>query len=82
MFKVPHHGSRTSSGAALLRAVAPSLAVVSAGRANRFGHPHPEVAARLAQHAKQVLRTDQVGGVQVVSNGKDLAVDDGPDARA
>lgn len=74
VFKVPHHGSRTSSGEALLRAVAPSLAVVSDGRANRFGHPHPEVSARLARHVKRVLRTDQVGGVQVVCNGKDLTV--------
>lgn len=74
VFKVPHHGSRTSSSEALLRAVAPTIAVVSAGRANRFGHPHPEVETRLAQHAKQVLRTDQAGGVQVVSDGKDLTV--------
>jgi competence protein ComEC len=74
VLKVPHHGSRTSSTEALLRAVAPSLAVVSAGRANRFGHPHPEVAARLAQHVERVLRTDQVGGVQVVSDGSHLTV--------
>jgi competence protein ComEC len=74
VFKVPHHGSRTSSSEALLRAVSPSIAIVSAGRANRFGHPHPEVATRLSQHATQVLRTDQVGGIQIVSNGTHLTV--------
>jgi competence protein ComEC len=74
VLKVPHHGSRTSSSQALLRAVSPSLAVVSAGRANRFGHPHPEVAARLAEHVRRVLRTDQVGGVQIVSDGRNLTV--------
>lgn len=44
---VPHHGSRTSSTAAFLDAVAPKLAVVQAGYRNRFGHPVAEVLERL-----------------------------------
>jgi len=43
---VPHHGSKTSSSAAFLDAVAPKLALAQAGYRNRFGHPAPEVAAR------------------------------------
>jgi competence protein ComEC len=34
----PHHGSRTSSSAAFLAAVAPRTVVVQAGYRNRFGH--------------------------------------------
>jgi len=43
---VPHHGSKTSSTPAFLAAVAPDVAVASAGYRNRFGHPHPDVVAR------------------------------------
>ena len=43
---VPHHGSRTSSSAALLDAVRPSVAVVQAGYRNRFGHPAADVMLR------------------------------------
>lgn len=58
---VPHHGSRTSSSDALLDAVAPGVAVVQAGYRNRFGHPAPQVAARLAARGIALVRTDQCG---------------------
>jgi competence protein ComEC len=74
VLKVAHHGSRTSSAEALLRAISPWLAVVSAGRGNRFGHPHAEVVARLGRLARHTLRTDVVGGVEVLSDGDTLRV--------
>jgi competence protein ComEC len=74
VLKVAHHGSRSSSTEPLLRAVAPWLAVVSAGRGNRFGHPHADVLARLARGARHTLRTDLVGGVEVLSDGETLRV--------
>lgn len=74
VLKVAHHGSRTSSGEPLLRAISPWLAVVSAGRGNRFGHPHAEVVARLGRLARHTLRTDLVGGVEVLSDGETLRV--------
>ncbi|MGZ5748185.1 MAG: DNA internalization-related competence protein ComEC/Rec2 [Caldimonas sp.] len=46
---VPHHGSRTSSSAAFLDAVAPRVAVFQAGYRNRFGHPAPDVLERLSR---------------------------------
>lgn len=46
VLKVAHHGSRTSSSTGFLLAVNPELALVSAGRENRFGHPHADVMAR------------------------------------
>jgi competence protein ComEC len=63
VLKVPHHGSRTSSGAPLLDAVAPGIAVVSLGRRNRFGFPRAEVLARYASRGIKVLRTDLHGAV-------------------
>lgn len=75
VLKVGHHGSRTSSTEAFVRAVSPWLSVISAGRGNRFAHPHDEVVERLSQHATHLLRTDQVGGIRVVSDGEHLRVD-------
>jgi competence protein ComEC len=63
--KVPHHGSRTSSSAAFVRATAPGLAVVSCGVANRFGFPAAEVVARWRAAAARVLGTDQAGAVTI-----------------
>ncbi|MDX2166367.1 MAG: DNA internalization-related competence protein ComEC/Rec2 [Deltaproteobacteria bacterium] len=63
--KVPHHGSRTSSSAPWLRAVAPRLAVISAGADNRFGFPHPEVERAYARAGAEIWRTDRDGAVSV-----------------
>ena len=57
----PHHGSRTSSSAAFLDAVAPATTVVQAAYRSRYGHPAPDVMARYAQRAINVVRTDQCG---------------------
>jgi len=58
---VPHHGSRTSSSAAWLQAVAPRWAVIQAGYRNRYGHPSDEVLERYEQHGIAVVRTDSCG---------------------
>jgi competence protein ComEC len=65
---VPHHGSRTSSSAEFIAAVAPRWAVVPAGYRNRFGHPAREVLERYASARVPVLRTDLDGAVNVVLN--------------
>ncbi len=44
--QAPHHGSRSSSSARFLREVAPRGVLISRGRNNAFGHPHPLVMAR------------------------------------
>jgi competence protein ComEC len=67
--KVPHHGSRSSSGPRFVTAVSPRVAVVSAGRRNAFGHPHPEVVERFGRQGALVLRTDQDGAVTVSTDG-------------
>lgn len=60
---VPHHGSKTSSGAAFIAAIKPPLAVVSAGWRNRFGHPKPEVLARYADAGVPVFNTAEQGAI-------------------
>jgi competence protein ComEC len=58
---VPHHGSRTSSTAALLDAVAPRVALVQAAHRSRFGHPAPEVLARYEARGIALARSDRCG---------------------
>ncbi len=70
VLKVAHHGSGGGTSAAFLAAVQPQLAVIQVGADNRFGHPHPDTLARLAQ--AQVLRTDQDGRIEVISDGRRL----------
>ena len=69
VLKAPHHGSRTSSSAAFVAAAAPAVAVVSAGRENRFGHPDPAVLQRYAAAGTAVLETARSGAIDVCSNG-------------
>lgn len=63
VLKVPHHGSRTSSGAALLDAVCPRAAVFTVGRRNRHRLPHPAIVERYRRRGVDVWRTDIDGRV-------------------
>ncbi len=65
VLKLGHHGSSTSTAEEFLDAVRPGLAVVSAGRRNRYGHPAPEVMARVAERQIPVARTDAQGTISV-----------------
>ena len=67
--KVPHHGSRTSSGPGLVAATRPSFAVVTVGRDNRFGFPAPEVVARWEAQGALVVRTGD-GALRFLSDGR------------
>ncbi|MET3504865.1 DNA internalization-related competence protein ComEC/Rec2 [Halalkalibacter oceani] len=59
ILKVGHHGSRTSTTEAFVDQLKPKAAFISAGRNNRFGHPHPEVLTRLATHHVGVWQSNQ-----------------------
>jgi competence protein ComEC len=65
VLKVAHHGSRGSTSAAILDAIAPRIAVISCGRRNLFGHPHPSVLERLAERRVRTWRTDRDGTVSI-----------------
>jgi competence protein ComEC len=70
----PHHGSATSSTRPLLEAAAPDLAVISAGRGNRYGHPHAAVLDRYRSIGAEVLRTDLDGAVSLRTDGRVVEV--------
>lgn len=72
VLKAAHHGSNTSSTSAFLTAVQPQVVVISAGRDNNFGHPHPDVLQRAAEVGATVLRTDELGTIEVITDGRQM----------
>lgn len=69
VLKVAHHGSKYSTGEDFLDKLQPALAVISVGK-NSYGHPTSEVLKRLTDLGIKVLRTDQDGEIEIVSDGK------------
>jgi competence protein ComEC len=61
--KVPHHGSDRTNTQAFFRAVKPPVAVISAGRRNKFGHPGPETVATLEALGARVYLTARDGAI-------------------
>ncbi|MBZ5605281.1 MAG: ComEC/Rec2 family competence protein [Acidobacteriia bacterium] len=75
VLKVGHHGSKTSTMQPFLDAVAPAVAVISAGAQNSFGHPNAEVLDRLTGRHAAILRTDRDGLVTIRTDGSRLWFD-------
>ncbi|HVP15444.1 MAG TPA: hypothetical protein VMS88_07855, partial [Terriglobales bacterium] len=63
LLKVGHHGASSSTGARLLARAGPAIALLSVGARNRFGHPAPDLLARLAAAGAGVRRTDVSGAL-------------------
>jgi competence protein ComEC len=73
VLKVAHHGSAFQSPE-FLDAVRPSVALVSVGAGNGYGHPNPGVLDRLARGGARVLRTDTAGDLAAIESDGRLAV--------
>ena len=65
VLKASHHGSRNGDTRVALERLSPRLVVVSAGKENPYGHPHPEALARYARVGAEVLVVAEVGTVTV-----------------
>ncbi|WP_060485501.1 DNA internalization-related competence protein ComEC/Rec2 [Pseudomonas sp. NBRC 111123] len=64
--QAPHHGSRTSSSEAFIRATAARGVLISRGRNNSFGHPHAQVVERYGRHGVAIHDTAKEGGLRLV----------------
>jgi competence protein ComEC len=69
ILKVPHHGSKTSSTAEFIQAVAPKTALISSGYINIYHHPHPDVLQRYEEAGIRVWRTDRQGAIHITTDG-------------
>ena len=76
VLKVPHHGSRSSSSETFLRGVTPAAAVISVGRGNPYGHPHPEAIEALLGYLAEdhLFLTGDRGDIEFVTDGARLEV--------
>lgn len=72
VLKLGHHGSRTSSSILWLEKVAPEIAIISAGKNNKYGHPHKELLERLLNLNIPYLNTADVGNIIFKSDGVKL----------
>jgi competence protein ComEC len=70
VLKVGHHGSAGGTRAEWLARARPQIAVISVGRDNRYGHPAPDVLARLEDAGITTFRTDRDGPVTIRSDGR------------
>ncbi len=75
VLKVAHHGSKNSSTEELLQQVRPAYAFISAGRENRYGHPHKETIERLTDVGSKVYSTQENGAITVeVEDGEIIKI--------
>ncbi|MDM0860657.1 ComEC/Rec2 family competence protein [Clostridium perfringens] len=74
VLKLGHHGSHSSTSEEFLKAVDPSIAIVSCAKDNKYGHPHKETMSNLKKAGITVYETFRDGDITISSNGKKLDV--------
>lgn len=74
IIKVPHHGGRTSSTEAFLKAVNPETAVTSVGGNNPFHHPHPQTLSLYKANEIKLFRTDRDGAITITARNGHYSV--------
>ncbi|MFT4106695.1 MAG: MBL fold metallo-hydrolase [Lacrimispora sp.] len=70
VLKISHHGSSTSSSSRFMDMVDPDYGVISCGKNNDYGHPHKEIRSMLKKRSIKSFRTDELGTIIAVSDGK------------
>lgn len=74
VLKVSHHGSNTSSSSDFIKAMSPTVAVISCGLNNDYGHPHKEVLQTLTTNNAKLYTTPELGNVTVTTDGNLISV--------
>lgn len=69
VLKVGHHGSKTSSIPDLIVTSRPEISVISAGKNNTYGHPHPQVLRTLEENGSLIVRTDVSSSIELITDG-------------
>ena len=75
VLKVAHHGSRTSSGEEFVRAVSPDFVVISAGKNNKYGHPHKETVDTFSKLKIPILGTYTSGTIVTKTDGRGIEIE-------
>lgn len=75
VLKAAHHGSRNSGTEEFLQVIRPSVALISAGVDNRYGHPHAETLERLDRAGCRIYSTRENGMLTVWTDGEILKLE-------
>jgi competence protein ComEC len=74
ILKTGHHGSKTSSSPAFIKAVAPKAATISCGQGNQYKLPHEQTLQTLQKQNITIYRTDRNGAVSILSDGSGYTI--------
>lgn len=74
IIKIGHHGSSTSTSPDFLNSVDPSVAIISVGKNNTYGHPDSDTLSLLNSMNIKTIRTDINGSIIVVSDGNSIQI--------
>ena len=74
LLKAGHHGSNTSSTLEFIKKLNPELTVFSAGKNNRYGHPHQEIVERFDKYHYPTLATSDVDSVHVRYRKEEMTI--------
>lgn len=75
VLKAGHHGSKNSTSEEFLETVFPEITIISAGKNNRYGHPHKETMERLEAAGGEVYCTKDCGAVTIITDGEKLEIE-------
>lgn len=74
VLKLPHHGSKTGVDDKTFQKIRSKLAILSVGARNRFHHPNEAILALLKKYKIPFERTDKVGDIEIVSDGREVSI--------
>jgi len=70
ILKAGHHGAKTSSSDEFISKLTPEVALISAGKNNKFGHPSSEILGIYEKYGVLTARTDELGDIEIITDGK------------
>lgn len=70
LMTAPHHGSGTGILESWYDLINPQAVIISVGKNNRYGHPHPSVIRLLQERGTTIFRTDMSGTIRFVTDGQ------------
>ena len=71
-FQAGHHGASNANTEDFVKAVSPNIVAISCGKNNSYGHPSEEALAAFANVGATVYRTDELGTMIFISDGKEI----------
>jgi competence protein ComEC len=74
VLKVAHHGSKYSTSEDLLNLLRPEYTLISCGKDNWYGHPHPELSERLTEAGSKTWITYDTGAITIRTDGRKLTL--------